>query len=32
MIERSRDRSSPEFLDLRGEILEHLHFAGKTLV
>jgi ABC-type nitrate/sulfonate/bicarbonate transport system ATPase subunit len=30
-LERSRDRSSPEFLELRGEILELLHFAGKTL-
>ena len=25
---RPRDRSSPEFLQLRSEILEHLHFAG----
>ena len=30
-LERFRDRSSPEFLELRGEILELLHFAGKTL-
>jgi len=29
-LERSRDRSSPEFLRLRGDILELLHFAGKT--
>ena len=29
-IERPRDRSSPEFLRLRGDILELLHFAGKT--
>ncbi len=28
-IERPRDRSSPEFLRLRGEILEMLHFAGR---
>jgi len=27
-IPRPRDRSSPEFLRLRGEILELLHFAG----
>jgi ABC-type nitrate/sulfonate/bicarbonate transport system ATPase subunit len=27
-IDRPRDRSSPEFLRLRGEILELLHFAG----
>ncbi|RYD72059.1 MAG: ABC transporter ATP-binding protein [Verrucomicrobiaceae bacterium] len=27
-IERPRDRSSPEFLRLRGDILEMLHFAG----
>lgn len=27
-IPRQRDRSSPEFLRLRGEILELLHFAG----
>ena len=29
-LERPRDRSSPEFLRLRGAILELLHFAGKT--
>jgi ABC-type nitrate/sulfonate/bicarbonate transport system ATPase subunit len=29
-IERPRDRSSAEFLRLRGDILEHLHFAGKV--
>ncbi|HEX8309791.1 MAG TPA: ABC transporter ATP-binding protein [Chthoniobacteraceae bacterium] len=28
-IERPRDRSSPEFLKLRGQILELLHFAGR---
>ena len=27
-LERPRDRSSTGFLQLRGEILEHLHFAG----
>jgi ABC-type nitrate/sulfonate/bicarbonate transport system ATPase subunit len=27
-IERPRDRSSREFLELRSKILEHLHFAG----
>lgn len=27
-IPRPRDRSSPEFLELRGEILKRLHFAG----
>lgn len=27
-LERPRDRSSPEFLSLRGRILEMLHFAG----
>jgi len=30
-LERPRDRSSPEFLRLRGNILEFLHFAGKSL-
>ena len=29
-LERPRDRSRPEFLRLRGDILELLHFAGKT--
>jgi ABC-type nitrate/sulfonate/bicarbonate transport system ATPase subunit len=29
-LERPRRRNSPEFLHLRGEILELLHFAGKT--
>jgi ABC-type nitrate/sulfonate/bicarbonate transport system ATPase subunit/flavin-dependent dehydrogenase len=29
-LERPRDRSSPEFLRLHAEILEHLHFAGRT--
>ncbi|MBA3963250.1 MAG: ABC transporter ATP-binding protein [Chthoniobacterales bacterium] len=28
---RPRDRSSPEFLQLRGEILEIMHFAGRSL-
>ena len=27
-LDRPRDRSSPAFLRLRSEILEHLHFAG----
>jgi ABC-type nitrate/sulfonate/bicarbonate transport system ATPase subunit len=27
-LPRPRDRSSPEFLHLRGQILEMLHFAG----
>ncbi|MEO5754772.1 MAG: ABC transporter ATP-binding protein [Chthoniobacterales bacterium] len=31
-LERPRDRSSEEFLHLRGEILEILHFAGQPLV
>ena len=30
-LKRPRDRSSPEFLRLRGDILELLHFAGKTV-
>lgn len=29
-LERPRQRNSPEFLKLRGEILELLHFAGTT--
>ncbi len=29
-LERPRQRNSPEFLSLRGEILEMLHFAGQT--
>jgi ABC-type nitrate/sulfonate/bicarbonate transport system ATPase subunit len=29
-LERPRQRNSPEFLRLRGDILEHLHFAGKA--
>lgn len=29
-LERPRDRNSVEFLELRGEILELLHFAGKS--
>src|SRR6185436_15117577 len=29
-IDRPRDRSSPEFLKLRSDILEYLHFAGKA--
>jgi ABC-type nitrate/sulfonate/bicarbonate transport system ATPase subunit len=30
-LERPRDRSSAEFLQLRGEILELLHFAGSAV-
>ena len=30
-LERTRDRSSPEFLRLRGAILELLHFAGAAV-
>ncbi len=30
-IDRPRDRSSPEFLQLRGDILETLHFAGQPM-
>jgi ABC-type nitrate/sulfonate/bicarbonate transport system ATPase subunit len=29
-LDRPRDRSSPEFLRLRGDILEFLHFAGNV--
>jgi ABC-type nitrate/sulfonate/bicarbonate transport system ATPase subunit len=29
-LQRPRQRSSPEFLKLRSDILEHLHFAGKA--
>jgi ABC-type nitrate/sulfonate/bicarbonate transport system ATPase subunit len=29
-LERPRDRSSPNFLQLRGDILEFLHFAGNA--
>ena len=29
-LERPRQRNSPEFLQLRGDILELLHFAGKV--
>jgi ABC-type nitrate/sulfonate/bicarbonate transport system ATPase subunit len=29
-LERPRQRNNPEFLRLRGEILELLHFAGRT--
>ena len=29
-LERPRQRNSPEFLQLRSDILEHLHFAGKA--
>jgi ABC-type nitrate/sulfonate/bicarbonate transport system ATPase subunit len=29
-LERPRDRSSPDFLQLRGDILELLHFAGSA--
>ena len=27
-LERPRQRNTPEFLKLRGEILDHLHLAG----
>jgi ABC-type nitrate/sulfonate/bicarbonate transport system ATPase subunit len=30
-LERPRKRNSPEFLQLRGEILELLHFTGKSV-
>jgi ABC-type nitrate/sulfonate/bicarbonate transport system ATPase subunit len=30
-LARPRDRSSPDFLRLRGNILETLHFAGQPL-
>ena len=30
VLERPRQRNSPEFLNLRGDILEFLHFAGNT--
>ena len=29
-MDRPRQRNSPEFLQLRSDILEHLHFAGRT--
>jgi ABC-type nitrate/sulfonate/bicarbonate transport system ATPase subunit len=29
-LDRPRQRNSPEFLQLRSEILEHLHFTGKA--
>ncbi|HVV00095.1 MAG TPA: ABC transporter ATP-binding protein [Verrucomicrobiae bacterium] len=29
-LDRPRDRNSPAFISLRGEILEYLHFAGNT--
>jgi NitT/TauT family transport system ATP-binding protein/sulfonate transport system ATP-binding protein len=29
-LQRPRPRNSPEFLKLRGEILEYLHLAGKA--
>ncbi len=29
-LDRPRQRNSPEFLQLRGNILEHLHFAGNS--
>jgi sulfonate transport system ATP-binding protein len=29
-LPRPRERNSPEFLRLRGDILEHLHFAGQS--
>jgi ABC-type nitrate/sulfonate/bicarbonate transport system ATPase subunit len=30
-MDRPRDRSSPDFLRLRGDILETMHFAGRSL-
>ena len=30
-LERPRDRSSDAFLQLRGEILETMHFAGQPM-
>lgn len=30
-INRPRDRSSPDFLSLRGDILQIMHFAGRSL-
>ena len=30
-INRPRDRSSPDFLTLRGDILQTMHFAGRSL-
>src|SRR5438477_6367415 len=30
-LDRPRERNSPEFFRLRGDILEQLHFAGKVL-
>jgi len=30
-LERPRQRNSPEFLRLRGDILELLHFAGQPV-
>ena len=30
-LQRPRDRSSADFLRLRAEILEHLHFAGRAI-
>jgi ABC-type nitrate/sulfonate/bicarbonate transport system ATPase subunit len=30
-LDRPRDRSSPDFLRLRGDILETMHFAGRSL-
>jgi ABC-type nitrate/sulfonate/bicarbonate transport system ATPase subunit len=31
-LARPRERNSPEFLHLRSEILELLHFAGKAVI
>ena len=31
-LDRPRDRTSPDFLQLRAQILEHLHFAGSAKV
>ena len=30
-MDRPRDRSSEEFLRLRGDILEIMHFAGRSI-
>jgi len=30
-MDRPRDRSSPDFLRLRGDILQTMHFAGRSL-
>jgi NitT/TauT family transport system ATP-binding protein/sulfonate transport system ATP-binding protein len=30
-LDRPRDRSSPNFLSLRSDILQTMHFAGRSL-